>query len=562
MISENVQARIRAMTADFVSQLPRKLEDLRESIQAARCEDPRRDDLEAVRTGFHKLAGTAATFGLVDVSEKAGRADSILIDRCERGIPPTDEQWQEIVQVFEDIRDEAERSLEEMGLADTIGREVEAVRGREQASQEILYFGDPDTEYGVDLRAQLEIFGFTLSPVRSMEAVEESIHGDIRNILILDYDRLESAPDTGRTLAGLKRRSEAPLHILTIAENDCFKNRLASVRAGGDAFFILPVDISRLVDRLDEFSRKNDSPPYHILVIDDDPDQIAYYSLILQQAGMITSVALNPEQVFNVLIEARPELILMDLYMPGCDGPELAAVIRQQESFVSIPIIFMSVERDVGKQLEAIRRGGDDFITKPIKPEYLVSAIVSKAERTRSMRYFMERDSLTGLLNHSNLKEQLRREILRAHRTQQPVTFAMIDADHFKRVNDTYGHLAGDRVLMSLSRLLTERLRRTDIIGRYGGEEFGVILINTPAAVAVGIMDQIRESFSKIRHHHQNEEFYVTFSCGIAGYPTISDPEAVSVAADEALYMAKTNGRNTTMMIEAPSTPAKEPVGS
>ena len=304
------------------------------------------------------------------------------------------------------------------------------------------------------------------------------------------------------------------------------------------------------MDMIDTLSTTEESEPYHVLIVDDDPEQVSYYALILQQAGMITSVASEPKTVLNVLVEAKPELILMDMYMPGCSGTELLALIRQQEAFVSIPVVFLSIENAETKKLAAIREGGDDFITKPAEPEFLIASISNRIRRTREIRYFMERDSLTGLLNHSNLKEQLIRELLRAKRAGSSLCFGMIDLDNFKNVNDTYGHLTGDKVLKSLSRMLQERLRRTDIIGRYGGEEFGVILLNTSATNAEPILNEIRENFSQIRHQGEEDEFFVTLSCGIACYPGYTDEGDFAAAADKALYRAKESGRNCVVVSE------------
>ena len=265
---------------------------------------------------------------------------------------------------------------------------------------------------------------------------------------------------------------------------------------------------------------------------------------------MITSVASDPMKVLKILAEAKPELILMDMYMPKCSGMELASIIRQQEAYVSVPIIFLSLETDKEKQIEAIRLGGDDFLTKPIKAEHLISTIETRITRTRSLRYYMERDSLTGLLNHTNLKERLMLEILKAERTGSNLCFAMIDLDHFKNVNDTYGHLTGDYVLKSLSRLLKDRLRRTDIIGRYGGEEFGVILLNTKPENAIVILDKIRVKFSKLKQKFEEKDFFVKFSCGIASYPFYKNPEDIGSAADRALYYAKEAGRNIVVLAD------------
>lgn len=219
-------------------------------------------------------------------------------------------------------------------------------------------------------------------------------------------------------------------------------------------------------------------------------------------------------------------------------------MIRQQESFVGIPIVYLSVERDLERQLAAIKRGGDGFLTKPIQPEHLVTEVAIRVERTRKIRYFMERDSLTGLLNHSQLMKKLSDDINRARRLGNPLCFAMIDLDHFKAVNDNYGHLTGDRVLKAVAKLLQERLRKTDTIGRYGGEEFGVILFNTDLENGTRLMNQIRDDFSRIRHRESKRDFFVTFSCGITVFRQGRDMTSLCEEADRALYAAKNRGRN------------------
>jgi diguanylate cyclase (GGDEF)-like protein len=165
------------------------------------------------------------------------------------------------------------------------------------------------------------------------------------------------------------------------------------------------------------------------------------------------------------------------------------------------------------------------------------------------MRFYMERDSLTGLLNHTHLIHNLSKEIQRAERVGRPVCFAMIDLDHFKSVNDTHGHLTGDRVLKSLARHLQDTLRKTDIIGRYGGEEFGVVLFNVDLETAAKVMDKVREDFAAMPQESGDGKFSVTFSCGIASYPEFDGPGPINEAADRALYQAKAKGRNTVHTI-------------
>jgi diguanylate cyclase (GGDEF)-like protein len=195
-------------------------------------------------------------------------------------------------------------------------------------------------------------------------------------------------------------------------------------------------------------------------------------------------------------------------------------------------------------------RGGDDFLTKPVYPDHLLTVITSRAQRSRALRASMVRDSLTGLLNHTTTKEHLVREVALSQRRQSPISFAMIDLDRFKSINDTYGHATGDRVIKSLSRVLRQRLRKTDIIGRYGGEEFAIMMPDTDARLAAHVLEQIRAGFAQIRQRAEEREFAVTFSCGVASAPPYNDPDWLNHMADQALYRAKALGRNRVVLIE------------
>ena len=322
------------------------------------------------------------------------------------------------------------------------------------------------------------------------------------------------------------------------------------MRAGGNAYFTKPVDISSLIDKLDTLTGHEVPEPYRILIVDDNLTLAAHSELILQQAGISTAVVTDPMQIMQPLVDFRPDLILMDMYMPECDGRELASIIRQQETYVSIPIVFLSSETNIDAQLAAMRLGGDDFLTKPIEPEHLIASVTSRVMRARILRTLMVRDSLTGLLNHTATEAQLNIEVARTKRHSTPLAFAMIDIDRFKSVNDTYGHPTGDRVLKSLSRLLQQRLRKTDIIGRYGGEEFAVVLPDTDDSTAAKVLNEIREGFAQVRHQNGEDGFFVTFSCGVASFPQYEDATRLNDAADKALYVAKSGGRNRVVLAD------------
>ncbi len=539
--SEKRENGLKALKTSYMKSLPGRYNQLKkavvDSIEGKGSPEP----LRQLTIHIHKIAGSAATFGLPALTDIAREFEGTIENILSKEEPLSDKSSKQIINYLRGIREICSNpSRFDVSPVEETGEKADI---SSQENREVFILGKLDM-LAEDLSEQLGYFGYTVKVIESFSSLKDNIHNAKNELLIMNANMIENKPMTISAVNKIKKDFNRGLRIIFLSDKDNFAIRHECVKAGGDDFFTIPLDVSRLIDRVDTLKNDQEIKPFHILIVDDDPEQVSYYALVLQHAGMITSVASDPRKVLDIMSESKPDLILMDMYMPDCDGPELASIIRQQETFVSIPIVFLSFESNREIQYEAMRQGGDDFLTKPIKPDFLISSVISKASRNRQMRYFMERDSLTGLLNHVNIKESLYNELLRAERTEAELCFAMIDIDHFKKVNDAHGHLTGDRVLKSLSRLLQDRLRRTDIIGRYGGEEFAVILLNTGIKNAIKIMDKIRDDFSQIRHTSEEGYFQCTFSCGIACYPDIKNASDINSYADQALYKAKDSGRN------------------
>lgn len=555
-LPKNVQERLEALSREFVRRVPERMREIRSLMDQS--ETGNRESLREMRLRVHRVAGSATTFGY----EKLGAAARTLESRIERDLAAEvrspSEETKTAYLSFQERMERVERDPVNNDSGQ-LGSDAPAVR----YDRAVILVGDvpglPE-----DFGDQVAVFRFAVSFAATIDVVAdfcrlklqaddnaEHAHEDDRYryvVLVAGVNHFSGSPARLALLRELRERYRKGIVLILLGDEDDFQTRLRTVRYGADAFLPTPIDLTRFVDRIDKLTRNKNPEPYHILIVDDDPEQVSDTALVLQEAGMITSVVTDPSRIFQVLVDYRPELILLDMYMPECTGAELAAIIRQNENFVGVPILYLSTETDAEKQLTAMRSGGDGFFVKPIDPEYLVTSVTVRAARTRAMRFYMERDSLTGLLNHTNLKQHLEQELQRARRIGLPLVFVMIDLDRFKSVNDTYGHLTGDRVIQSLARLLQERLRRSDTIGRYGGEEFGVILFNTDASWAETIMNEIRESFGRIRQTDGNTEFTVTLSCGIAEYPHYESSVELNEAADGALYDAKEGGRNRVVV--------------
>ena len=240
----------------------------------------------------------------------------------------------------------------------------------------------------------------------------------------------------------------------------------------------------------------------------------------------------------------NPEVVLLDVHMPGCEGPELAQIIRFNDDWLRVPIIYLSAETDLSRQMQALLRAGDDFVTKPISDNALITSVFSRAQRARQLSNALARDSLTGLLKHADIKEQVSHEVARAIRSKQSVSVVMLDIDHFKQVNDNYGHPVGDNVIRALANLLRQRLRKIDSLGRYGGEEFLAVLPDCSTEHAKRIIDEIREHFQNLMFQAGNLEFHCSLSAGVAQSDADVSPGELLERADQALYKAKRGGRN------------------
>ncbi|TFV95209.1 diguanylate cyclase [Oxalobacteraceae bacterium OM1] len=318
---------------------------------------------------------------------------------------------------------------------------------------------------------------------------------------------------------------------------------VALMRAGIDVTIPAEDQPAMVLNCVLDLVQTNEQEQYRVLVVEDSRVAVALIQRTLAQHGIDTCAINDPGRLLEVLESYKPDLILMDMYMPRFNGVEATRVLRQMAAYSSLPIVYLSGESDVGMQVEALRLGGDQFLMKPFNPVLLAAVVKTRIERFRQTRRSTRLDGLTGLLNHTAAKSRLQAMVAKTA-AHGALTVAMIDIDHFKAINDTYGHPVGDQVIRGLAWLLKGRLRSIDLIGRYGGEEFMVALPDVPLDKAQAVIDRIRKDFAALPHAHPGGALHATFSAGIAAYPAVDTAAALTEAADTALLDAKRHGRN------------------
>ncbi len=499
------------------------------------------------RAAAHRSEFASATDKLVryaqrfemDSHARAGQTALELINQWEPGSAPDESLERQLQDAIETL---SQRTLRRTDLNNA--------ESPHQFRRTPVYIALANQEMAGRLVRQLEFFGFRASAFTSAAELTEACALQKPETILMDVN-FGDGPNAGiTTIEQLQERHDTPIPIIFMSDEDgSIETRLQASRCGGEEFFYPAVDPGQLIEKIETYTHGNTVEPYKVLVLDDSRAQAKFMETVLKKAGMTAHIITDPMQIIHALEEFSPEIIILDMYMPGCTGMEIARVIRQQDRFHSVPIIYLSAEEDVTKQLHAMSLGGDDFLTKPIDPKHLISTIHNRGRRARSLLALMIRDSLTGLFNHTHTLYLLDQEIARARQKDQPLCFAMIDIDYFKKVNDTFGHPIGDRVLRSLSMFLKQRLRKTDHIGRYGGEEFAIILPNTRPSDARNVLNEIRERFSELQQPAGDREFNVTFSCGIAAW-SYETSQAMCERADRALYTSKEQGRNCVTLAD------------
>jgi diguanylate cyclase (GGDEF)-like protein/PAS domain S-box-containing protein len=539
---------LKLLSQEFITALPEQLGTIETNWVRVRRNGWDPVAVHTLVRQLHALAGTAATLGFEEIAQNASRLQTLLGAKnngngraeSEALLSKAESEMQVLRQaVYTDQQVDLAELTQRLALAKASSTSLQ-----EKRADRLIYMVEDDSTQAAELAEQISYFGYSVKSFHNPDALEDAIRQAPPRALLMDVSFPEGKMWGYETITRLREEFPDLPPILFITINDQMAFRLQAVRVGGEAYFTKPVDVVALIDFLDRLIFQDIFPPSRVLIVDDSRVQANYIALQLKKVGIITEVATDPLKVIDQMISFTPDLVLLDMYMPECTGMELAKVIRQMEQFISIPIVFLSAETDKDKQIAAMGQGGDDFLTKPLAPEHLISAVTTRIERYRKLRALMIHDGLTGLLNHSTTKDRLVQEIEHARKRNLPLSLAMIDLDHFKIVNDSYGHATGDRVLKSLAYMLKQRLRGGDTIGRIGGEEFAILLPNTDEKTAARVMSELCEGFAHVHHYSGEKEFYVSFSCGVATYPEYGSAAELSKAADEALYAAKAAGRN------------------
>lgn len=301
-----------------------------------------------------------------------------------------------------------------------------------------------------------------------------------------------------------------------------------------------------------------------VLIVDDSPDALVIAKARLVREDLEIVCAENGACAIELARSENPDLILLDIDMPGMSGFDVCRILKEEPELQMIPIIFLTGSDDTQDRVRGLDFGAVDYVTKPFDA-FELRARVRAALRTKRFQDMLIQcaniDPLTELPNRRALMERLEQEWDRCRRYGNPLSVVMVDLDHFKNINDTYGHQMGDRLLRATAEKLDSQRRSSDFAGRYGGEEFMILAPENDAQNAATLAERCRQAIQDITLLADKEQVHITASFGVADSRDASDIESLIRSADEALYRAKGLGRNrveTSVPVEVAAAPDGE----
>ncbi len=531
-IDEKADTHLIAVRRSYQEKLPKELDKLEQALEEAR-RNP--DDIDALREAYrlsHSLHGTAGTLGFAEVSESAAAIEE-AVKLILGGAPPKESMWEEI---FEDLR-RAATAPERASLLEITKAGVSGI------ATVLVVDGDPEMLASVEVMARKNLIT-VVSALNRDEALDHArrskLDGAIIDIHVGGRDKSIELIQELRSMEGL-----GDLPIAIMSADSSILNRVAATHAGASQFLQKPLSPEEFVEAVRFFGTVRTELGSKVLIVDDDEHFRAHVAGLLKAEGMDVTQLGEPERILEVIENVKPELLLLDVVMPKISGFDICRLLRSTTAWKDVPILFLTAESDPEVRLECFRAGGDDYIEKPVIREELSARIGVRLERIRLFKERADRDGLTNLPNRRAFLDMFKIRIAEGRRYDRPLSLCLIDLDKFKHINDTYGHLAGDRVLVGLGKLLGERFRTVDIRGRWGGEEFAVVFYGEEAPTAQMVLGRVLDELKQLVFEGDHgERFHVTFSCGIATFPSDGTTfDDLFRTADEKLYVAKKAGR-------------------
>ena len=400
-LHDEFQERLCLLATTFIEELPDKINEI-EGLWSKLLGEWESGMLQEIHRAVNNLAGSSKTFGFSELSIEARVLEQIFKNLLLQQVSADAFQANRISQQILELKKISEdKESNPIFIRQTIANK-EAFFTIPQPS-DLIFVVNADAEAAEELALQLRYYGYEVEVFNQLDKFRAAILQIPNAIVLMEIEFPDDEMAGIRVMEEVQRELTQPAQVIFISVHDGLDYRLGAVRAGGLAYFTKPFNPVELIGQLDLITASQIQDSFRILLVDDNPTILAYNAAVLERAGMTVKAVTGPSQLLETLNGFNPDLILMDLYMPGCNGIELAKVIRQMEGFIAIPIVYLSSENDFNTQREAMSLGGDDFLVKPVfsRQRFQRTHCGSCARGLCAMVH----DGLTGLLNHAAIEK-------------------------------------------------------------------------------------------------------------------------------------------------------------
>lgn len=488
----------------------------------------------------HKLTGSLGTFGFAQGSRLARELEQAL----RAGGPLDQAEASRLSALVAALRYELEQPV-----AVQPSTPVAPTPAAEE-KRPLLLVVATDAELAEQMAEEAAARRIRASTAPTLFSARAVIARERPDVVLLDLSLSEGSEDSLDFLAELSARTP-PVPALVLTARNAFVDRVEVARHGGRGFLQKPLPPAQIIETVAQFLAQQQAAEALVLAVDDDPQVLDLLQAVLEPRGIALTTLSDPLRFWDVLQETSPDLLMLDVDMPNLNGVELCQVVRNDQRWAGMPVLFLTAHTDADTIHRVFAAGADDFVGKPIAGPELLTRITNRLERGRLLRALAETDALTGVANRHKSTQVIEHFLSLANCQHQPFCLALLDIDHFKRVNDRYGHTTGDEVLRRLGEALRRAFRGEDVVARWGGEEFVVGMYGMRRDDGVQRLAEMLEVWRQEEFSGtENEQFRVTFSAGVAEYPVDgADLLALYRAADQALYQAKATGRNRVLPV-------------
>jgi len=495
----------------------------------------------------HKLAGSVGTFGFAQGSRIAREVEGLLGGSAPLG----QAEALRLTDLAVALRRELARPPAPM-TAPT--REQPAGEPGQHRALPLLLVVDADAELAERIAMEASGRGMRARVAHDVAAARVAVSDERPAAVLLDLpaervDEYGRVDESGLELLADLSSGTPPIPVLVLAASGSFAARVKVARMGGMGFLQKPVPPSSAVDAVEGVLHRGRQGRSSVLAVDDDPLILHAVETLLAPAGVQVHVLGDPLRFWEALEEACPDAVLLDIDMPRVSGIELCRVMRNDARWSTTPVIFLTARTEAETVQRVFAAGADDYVAKPFVGPELVTRVTNRLERVQLHRALADSDPLTGVANRRRSEELMGQLVHLAVRQKRPFSLALLDLDHFKHVNDRYGHGMGDEVLRRVARLLERSFRAEDVVARWGGEEFVVGMFGADKEDGAQrlrlVLDQLRDEVFELP---RAEPLRVTFSAGVAQYPVDGgDLQALYRSADATMYQAKEAGRDRVL---------------